>query len=426
LHRHLPSRQGRFIVLLIAATTVAGVPVDTGRAYARPLATRQGQAPRTDYLTFARGALPVAIEGDAKALGVDMEQALLAIDGNEGDFALTPRPGTSDSRVAFVYRLPARTTFTEFAVPEVLETPSPAQTFVRVVEVAGSDAGPDGPFLPLASATLSTHAEKGQTTTMAATAAVPVRWVRVSLRGGIDVQRDKTFFEFSEILGYGTQESVPQSTAFTGKWRGRGVLLELRQANARVTGCYDGVGDLRGTVSGNVLRATGTSRDGGIPSAFVLAVGERGEITGVRSTNGAPFRLYTGDTATTINTQCRELAVPPLGCGSVIHGINFDFDSAVIRPESGSLLDELSAGLKGESAAAITVIGHTSSEGTDAYNAQLSERRARSVIEAMVTRGVAPGRMSARGLGETKPIADNATEAGRSLNRRVEIACNEQ
>ncbi len=305
----------------------------------------------------------------------------------------------------------------------MLETPSPSQTFVRKIEVAGSDSGPDGHFRMLASGVLATHAGKGLTTSLAIVGAIPVRWVRLTLEGGIDVLRDKTFFEFSEIIGHGTQEPVPLSEAFQGTWKGRGVLLELQQEGASVSGCYDGEGDLSGTVSGNVLRATGHTRKSGILSAFVLAVGDDGAITGVRSTNGAPFRLYSGDAAPGLKTECSGQGVPPIGCGSILHGINFDFDSATIRPESDELLDALATGLQASAASAITVIGHTSSEGANEYNIALSQRRAEAVVAAIVGRGISAARVSAEGRGETQPIADNVTEAGRSLNRRVEIAC---
>lgn len=378
---------------------------------------------RIDYLDLARGAIPVAIEGDAKALGVGMEQALLAIDGNDRGFVLTPKPGDAQARISFVYELPALTAFEGFAVPNVLETPSPSQTFFQRVEISGSDSGPGGPFRTLASVALETHSTRGQATFIPVVANAPVRWVRLSVEGGISIERDKTFFEFSEIIGHGSQEPVPMSEAFHGKWKGRGVLLELKQDGANVSGCYDGAGDIQGTVSGNLLRATGRTRTGDIPSTFVLAIGNEGAITGVRSANGAPFRLYSADAAPGVKTECSEREVQPLGCGSIIHGINFDFDSATIKPESASLLDMLAAGLTASAAPAITVIGHTSSEGSDEYNESLSQRRAAAVAAAVVARGIDAGRVSAEGRGEQQPIADNATEAGRSLNRRVEISC---
>lgn len=405
-------RQHAITVLLLAAMAL----------HVAPVAAEELQQ-RVDYLSLARGAVPVGVEGNAKELKLGMEHALLAIDGDARGYVLTLKPGDAQTRIAYLFKLPALTTFSEFAVPNVLETPSPSQTFVRKVEIAGSEDGHDGPFQVLGSVTLETHPARGQTTTVPIAVEKAVRWVKVTLEGGIDIQRDKTYFEFSEIIGYGMQEPVPLSEAFSGKWKGRGVLLELKQEGARVSGCYDGVGDIDGTVSGNVLHATGKTRKGEIPSAFVLAVGDNGEITGVRSSNGAPFRLYTGDAAPGIKTECSEQGVQPLGCGAVIHGINFDFNSATIRPDSDGLLDALASGLRASAVSAITVIGHTSSEGSDVYNDKLSQRRAEAVAAAIGGRGISVERVSAEGRGEKQPIADNATEAGRSLNRRVEIAC---
>ncbi len=68
----------------------------------------------------------------------------------------------------------------------------------------------------------------------------------------------------------------------------------------------------------------------------------------------------------------------------------------------------------------IEVQGHASSEGSDAYNMRLSQRRSESVVEYFQAKGVA-NTLIARGYGETQPIADNGTEAGRSENRRIEL-----
>jgi len=258
---------------------------------------------------------------------------------------------------------------------------------------------------------------------MSVTTAKPVQWVRVTLTGGINIEREKTFFEFSEVMGYGVQDEVPLLESFSGKWRGRGVKVELKQEGVRVSGCYDGEGELTGAVRGNLLHAMGQTPSG-IESTFVLSVGSNNELIGVRSTNGSPFTLYSGDVAPSLTTKCSERPVAPIGCGSVIHGIHFDFDSATIRPESEAHLDALYDGLQtSTSTETVTVVGHTSSEGDEAYNEVLSERRARAVVAALVARGIETGRIAAEGLGEQQPIADNSSEAGRSLNRRVEIKC---
>ncbi|XOV90245.1 MAG: OmpA family protein [Pseudomonadota bacterium] len=377
----------------------------------------------TDYMTFAEGAIPVEVGGQANVLKAGIEQALVLIDGNPGGKVITPKPGGPDTTLWFVYQLPAPTTFTRFAVPGISETPSPSQTFFREVEISGSSTGPTGPFEPLASASLAEHKRKDELTFIVVGNPTPVSWVRVTLSGGINLLTDKTFFEFSEIIGEGTRAPVPVVDAFTGKWKGRGVLLELKQEGTSVSGCYDREGDLQGTVRGNLLQATGTNRTSGVPSSFVLAVGEDGGITGVRSTNGAPFRLYTGDTAPGLVTECSSSPARPPGCGDNVHGIQFDFDSDVIRPDSAPVLDALYAGLKDVEGTSIQIVGHTSSEGAEDYNLELSRRRAASVVAALVTRGIDRARLGAHGAGEASPIADNSSETGRSLNRRVEIRC---
>jgi outer membrane protein OmpA-like peptidoglycan-associated protein len=106
-----------------------------------------------------------------------------------------------------------------------------------------------------------------------------------------------------------------------------------------------------------------------------------------------------------------------------VHGITFAFDAAEIRPESAAVLEELFRGLQSATSASIVIEGHTSSEGTDAYNQDLSERRAQAVVADLVRRGLAKNRLSAIGLGERQPIATNNDESGRSLNRRVEVKC---
>ena len=72
----------------------------------------------------------------------------------------------------------------------------------------------------------------------------------------------------------------------------------------------------------------------------------------------------------------------------------------------------------------ILVEGHTDSTGSDAYNQQLSERRANSVRKLLVQRGVQEQRITILGYGESRPIATNATPEGRQMNRRVEIRIN--
>ena len=102
--------------------------------------------------------------------------------------------------------------------------------------------------------------------------------------------------------------------------------------------------------------------------------------------------------------------------------IQFELNSHVIKPESFSLMDEITKVVQDNQVIKkIAIEGHASSDGDDNANLALSDRRAKSVMDYMVKKGVAKERLQAKGYGETKPIADNATEEGRVKNRRVEF-----
>lgn len=102
-------------------------------------------------------------------------------------------------------------------------------------------------------------------------------------------------------------------------------------------------------------------------------------------------------------------------------GITFDVDRYDIKPQFQTTLNEVAQTLNTYNQTYIDVLGHTDSTGSDAYNQGLSERRAQSVASYLSMRGVSSARIATRGYGESMPIADNNTEAGRAANRRVEI-----
>ncbi len=101
--------------------------------------------------------------------------------------------------------------------------------------------------------------------------------------------------------------------------------------------------------------------------------------------------------------------------------VSFDFDSASLKPAFVPTLDKVANVLSRYPKTNVTVVGHTDSIGTESYNQDLSERRARSVSNYLAANGVDATRLFSLGQGETQPRASNATEAGRQLNRRVEI-----
>lgn len=105
----------------------------------------------------------------------------------------------------------------------------------------------------------------------------------------------------------------------------------------------------------------------------------------------------------------------------VLNNVFYDFDKATLRPESAKELDALSVLMKENPALRIEIGSHTDDRGAEEYNQQLSEARAASVVAYLAGKGIAPGRMVAKGYGETTPIATNGTEEGRQQNRRTEF-----
>ncbi|MGD9814305.1 MAG: OmpA family protein [Hyphomonadaceae bacterium] len=101
--------------------------------------------------------------------------------------------------------------------------------------------------------------------------------------------------------------------------------------------------------------------------------------------------------------------------------ITFDFDRATIRREFEPRLRDLARTLTQRPSLRVDIIGHADALGSDEYNQDLSERRARSVTAGLIHFGVPVRRISASGMGEFEPVASNATEWGRARNRRVEI-----
>jgi OmpA-OmpF porin, OOP family len=114
---------------------------------------------------------------------------------------------------------------------------------------------------------------------------------------------------------------------------------------------------------------------------------------------------------------------PPPGAKPLVtlHGPQFDFNKSVLKPDGKRMVDEAVRVMKAQPTLRVSVEGHTDSLGTDAYNEKLSLRRAETVRDYMVAQGIDAARISVKGWGESRPIADNGSAEGRAENRRVEI-----
>ncbi|WP_322064923.1 OmpA family protein [Burkholderia ubonensis] len=105
-----------------------------------------------------------------------------------------------------------------------------------------------------------------------------------------------------------------------------------------------------------------------------------------------------------------------------LYGIYFDTDKAQVKPESKPQLDEMAKLLTGNPALKVYIVGHTDNQGAFARNADLSQKRAEAVAQALATTyRIAPARLVAKGVASLSPVASNGDDAGRAQNRRVEL-----
>jgi len=134
------------------------------------------------------------------------------------------------------------------------------------------------------------------------------------------------------------------------------------------------------------------------------------------------FDLRETDTAYEILVPLER---PKKGSAIRLRNVFFEFDKADLRPESEIELMEVVRLLKCQPRWKVEIQGHTDSIGAANYNLQLSQRRAEAVRQFLIQQGISADRLFARGYGSQKPIASNATEEGRALNRRTEVVFTE-
>lgn len=174
------------------------------------------------------------------------------------------------------------------------------------------------------------------------------------------------------------------------------------------------IGAAGGALAGAVIgKAAGNTVTGAIIGAAVGGAA------------GAAIGNYMDRQAEEIEENVDNANVERVGEGIKVtfdSGILFDYDSSDLRPASESNIRELARVLEEYEDTEIVFAGHTDSNGSDAYNQQLSEDRAKSVALFAAQQGIDGERMIIQGYGEDDPIADNSTDAGRQENRRVEIA----
>jgi outer membrane protein OmpA-like peptidoglycan-associated protein len=192
-------------------------------------------------------------------------------------------------------------------------------------------------------------------------------------------------------------------------------------AAAMLAGCANVSDRTLGTTAGGAIIGAGVGMMAGGDDKRNAAIGAV-----VGGLAGAAVGVYMDRQEEALRRQTEGTGIEVQRVGDQIalnmpSGITFDVNSAAIKGDFYGPLDQVSTTLMEYPKTAIDVVGHASSDGDDNYNQTLSEHRANSVSSYLMNSGVQSVRLTSFGMGETQPIADNSTQAGRAANRRVEI-----
>lgn len=194
----------------------------------------------------------------------------------------------------------------------------------------------------------------------------------------------------------------------------KGAAVDARGCplDSDADGVFDGLDGCPSTPPGAAVDAAGClpDRDGdGVPDARDKCPAEPGR----GSADGCP--------PLAAREPEPEPQMPSLPRRMTLDGVNFEPGSVRLTPDSITILDNAAASLNAWGEVRVEVAGHTDSSHSAAFNLELSRRRAEAVRAYLVKKGVRAERLTARGYGESQPVADNRTAAGRMQNRRVEL-----
>ena len=135
------------------------------------------------------------------------------------------------------------------------------------------------------------------------------------------------------------------------------------------------------------------------------------------------YENFTPDTTQNFQEIQKDFKLLPIDIGTTVrlNNIQFEFAKATLLPESFEDLDRLVELMNDASTLVIEIAGHTDDVGSDSENMKLSQKRAESVREYILSKGITTERIEAKGYGESKPLVSNKTDKDRAINRRVEF-----
>lgn len=265
------------------------------------------------------------------------------------------------------------------------------------------------------------------------TEAGPIQALRFTVQ---DAQSpEAAFLYLAEVIAHGEMPVPEERDRFSGQFlTGRATHIELKQDGLALTGCYsDNGGRSFGTLDGSVVDGVALvnwKSDEGIAGTALLTIDSTDAISGVRyrHRSRSPWGGPPAEEAASLPCSVERAPANPILAalqkdGEVkIYGILFTHDSDVPRPISLPALTQLLEALEAVPEMRVLIEGHTDADGSDAYNQDLSSRRAASVVAWLTERGIAAERLGSDGRGEKEPVASNKTADGKALNRRVEVS----
>ena len=257
------------------------------------------------------------------------------------------------------------------------------------------------------------------------------KWLRLTV---LDNHGDNQYTELMDFRAYGKQLTKTTITDVSGTYATNYNDFHLRQEGTSVTGCYEwDQGILNGGIEGRIMKFTWIETGQKGPAVMVFT-SDGQKFYGLWWYEGkedGPGGIWDGEKISEEVGGCAHwgggvqetMTDELLEYGRVrLYGINFDYDSAVIRAESKPTLDKIVAMLKSEEEMQLIIEGHTDSDGSTQHNEVLSQERAESVKDYLISAGIDASRLFAEGHGESEPVAPNTTETGKAQNRRVELA----
>ena len=378
---------------------------------------------RQDALDFPNGALLVEDSG-SYASGLGDWAAWRLTDGSEEHGWCTPE-GKPTGR-AFVWELDTAWRLDTFAISthNLQESGYPGIS-AKTVELLVS--GDTGAWKSLGKFEVGKD-ERREFPLPKSTQASRVKLVVLANHGNAQ------YTEIAEVDVFGERVKPTPTRTIAGDYSTTYGPLRFIQDGEDIYGCYDWrPGSLIwGTINGRVAQVTWSEpREDHVeqgPATFAVTGGGK-QIWGVwYNASGSLGGEWTGPRVpASEGPKCQpakksRVAESLRSEGKVVlYGIRFATGSDVPLPESAHTLEQLLAALQAERALRVEIAGHTDATASDAINLDLSNRRASSVVAWLVRKGVDAKRLTAKGYGRTKPTADNGTEQGRALNRRVEV-----